>query len=347
MSIAGTKVKSGLAPKQIQTNYFNKQHTFVKTILLVLVCVLPVTFFLKMESRAVSNVLQPEHEERTTPKKSLRTTFYHLQPMKFVSQMLGCVQDDGCTIQFLHYGKTGGSDLQTKFFGLTNSPVLKAYLPGGLLPSYFMEHVDEYCSSKFFGLEIASSFFWDKVVPMCMEYRKQKYQQNNTTTTPRSIVLSSYREPIERLLSHIHQLCNKNLHLRNNVTLEACTRCSYVDDVDYWNLLANSTNTLYHHMLQLTKPPNIENIDILMIDSHDITSFYQEMNAMLSQQKEGSSNVNSGNDNDYKVSSFKNIHESANAEVNHNCDFGIHSELIRQIKYSSNVYRRLTWGAVY
>jgi hypothetical protein len=67
------------------------------------------------------------------------------------------------------------------------------------------------------------------------------------------------------------------------------------------------------------------NIKVLMIDTRDLTLFYQQMN---------------------NVTIVKGIHESANKESKERCDFGMHSSLIRQLEYSSDVYRKLTLGKV-
>jgi hypothetical protein len=303
------------------------------------------------------------------------TTIYHLQSTEFVNEVLDCLQDADCTIQFLHYGKTGGSDIEKKFYQLTDKDdsTVRAHIPGRYCSNksfhegecvvdYFRKHIKNYCNSKFFSLETNTHMFLNQVVPTCMQYRQQQYQSHNITTTkPRSILLSSYREPIERLISRIHQLCNKNLHTRDKETQQMCTRCSYSnDDIIYWNKYANASNNLYDGMLHFARSSlssssssfassaERENIKVLMIDTKDITSLYNQMNTMAKERmmKNMILDGNSGHQQVVVEPLVKGIGRTANKERVQICDFGIHSALIRQISYSSEVYRNLTMGGI-
>jgi hypothetical protein len=329
---------------------------------------------LQLEYHQYNEILELESMRKQQQQQKSNTTIYHLQSTKFVNEILDCLQDIDCTIQFLHHGKTGGSDIEKKFYQLTSKAdsAVRAHIPGRYcgnksfpgggecVAEYFRKHIKNYCESKFFSLETNTHFFLNQVVPTCMQHRQQQYQfLNITTTKPRSVLLSSYREPIERLISHIHQLCNKNMHARDNETQQMCARCSYSnDDIIFWNRYANASNSLYDNMLHFARSSlssssfassaELENIKVLMIDTSDLTSLYNQMNTMAKERM--SKNMfldgNRGHQRWVVGPLVKGIGRTTNKERVQICDFGIHSALIRQIRYSSEVYRNLTLGEI-
>jgi hypothetical protein len=92
-------------------------------------------------------------------------------------------------------------------------PRLRTFYPGGSLRLHFLSHVQKYCSAKFTSYEIDAEIFLETVVPTCMKIN------TNRTSKSRGVILSTFREPIQRTLSHIHQICNNKLDQRDPATI--------------------------------------------------------------------------------------------------------------------------------
>jgi hypothetical protein len=136
-----------------------------------------------------------------------------------------------------------------------------------LKPFLIPSHVQNYCRAKFTSYEMNAKTFLEIVVPTCMEIK------TNRTSRSRGVILSTFREPIQRTLSYIHQICNKNMRWRNRKTRAACARCSYDLDRDYWEGWANTSNEDYKG-LRSVGLSRISNTTVLTMDTNDLTTFY-------------------------------------------------------------------------
>jgi hypothetical protein len=257
-----------------------------------------------------------------TPKSSiLSTTRYHsvnsqainfrLQPNQFVDTMTDCFDDVDCRIYYLHYGKSGGSGIENRMFKVF--PPYQNSFAGGSMLKRFQEKTSEYCRAKFSSYQVSCRDFVNTIVPTCMK-----------ETGARAVILVSFREPIQRSLSHIHQMCNKYQRHRNKVTRRICTRCSYEQDRAFWDEQIQHFNQEYRELQDVTTT-KIDNTSVLSVDSVDLTLLYERLFAATNHE------------------AFR-LHQKTNAEVTNRCNFGFKSEMFRGLAPSSEVYRNLTLG---
>jgi hypothetical protein len=155
----------------------------------------------------------PQQEQQQPPKVEAEYIInYGLDSSKFVREILYCLEDFQCKMQYIHFQKTGGTDIEQKFYQITNmrDKKVKAFVPHVQYNAsscqesaamYFLDNVGRYCQSKFFSLETTAGLFLNTVVPTCMEYYEKQQKPQ------RLLILMSFRQPLERLLSHIQYSC--------------------------------------------------------------------------------------------------------------------------------------------
>lgn len=236
---------------------------------------------------------------------------FRLESGRFVNELTDCFDDDDCRLYYLHFGKSGGSGLENRMFKVF-PPYQDSYC-GGRMMERFHERTSEFCNAKFSSYQVSSPDFLNTVVPTCMQ-----------ETGSRAVVLVSFREPIQRSLSYIHQMCNKYLRYRNRVTRQACSRCSYEKDVKFWDDQVIHFNQEYKELLDVTTA-KIPNASVLSVDSVDLTSLYDKLFAATNHE------------------AFQ-LPKRTNAEATTRCNFGFKSEMFRALAPSSEVYRNLTLG---
>ena len=240
-----------------------------------------------------------------------RTINFRLQANNLVNVLTDCFDDADCRIYYLHFGKSGGTDLEERMFKVF-PPYMDSYC-GGSMMKCFHERSTKYCNAKFSSYQAESPFFLKTIVPSCM-----------TQTGSKAVVLVSFREPIQRGLSYIHQMCNKSFRRRNKSTRQACSRCSYEQDTDFWDGTVTHFNNEYKE-LQEVITANIDNTSVLSVDSVDLTPLYERLFAATNH------------------TAFKRFRK-ANREETKRCDFGVTSEMLRRLAPSSEIYRNLTMG---
>jgi hypothetical protein len=239
-------------------------------------------------------------------------------PYHFSEEIISCFRDNDCRIYYLHSKKTGGKDVEGRMFSLF-PPHLQSYARGDNLKPLFLSNVQKYCAAKFTSYETDANTFLETVVPTCMGIN------TNRTSKSRGVILSTFREPIQRTLSYIHQTCNKNFDWRNRETRAACNGCSYDLHRDYWEGWENITNEDYKG-LRSVGMSRISNTMVLTMDTNDLKVFYDMTNLV-------------GNH-----TFFKRLSQRQNQEKLGRCNFGMKSEMIRGLRFSSEVYRNLTLG---
>lgn len=173
----------------------------------------------------------------------------------------------------------------------------------------FERNTPRYCNLRLGVYEVIGSQF-QEVVETCHAYYK-----NETKTKHRAIALVTVREPVQRIVSGIHQRCNKGN--RAKLTPEwprICRRCSYYNDTEYWDELVEKNNLIYEE-LNYNLP-----IDLLVLDTLMIDRFLQLLEKKLSVQ------IPRG---------------TANEERKNICDFHVPSEMFRKLVPAQLAYRKI------
>jgi hypothetical protein len=94
---------------------------------------------------------------------------------------------------------------------------------------------------------------------------------------------------------------------------------------------------------------NISDTTVLMIDTRDLTNFYRQMND-VAKRRMTTRNITITKEEEEEGEGtgdgvlVKGIYDHAHTGRNDVCNFGMHSPLIRLMRYSSEVYRNLTLG---
>lgn len=244
----------------------------------------------------------------TTRSKNIN---FRLEPTEFVSKLTNCFEDDNCRIYFYHFGKSGGSGLENRMFKVF--PPYQDSFMGGKLLKQFQEEPRKFCRAKFSSYQVSSPDFVNAIIPTCM---------NETDGGPRAIILVSFREPIQRSVSFIHQMCNKYQRHRSKETRQACSRCSYDLDPAFWNEHIQSFNQEYVDLQTLINTKTI-NANVLSVDMVDLSFLYEQLFLATNHQ------------------AFRQPH-TTNAEATQRCNFGLKSGMFRSLATSSEVYRNLT-----
>jgi hypothetical protein len=86
---------------------------------------------------------------------------------------------------------------------------------GPYVVAQFRKFKNDKCAAAFSTYQIDSALFRDMIVPTCQ------------ALTRKVVALVTYRDPVSRLVSWVHQTCNKNLNSRSPSVQTACARCDY------------------------------------------------------------------------------------------------------------------------
>jgi hypothetical protein len=237
------------------------------------------------------------------------TINFHLYPNKFVKELTDCFDDADCRIYYYHFEKSGGTDVENRM-SLIFPPRLQSCC-GETQMQRFRDAPNEFCKAKFSSYQVGSSDFLDEIVPTCI-----------AKTGARAVVLVSFREPIQRTLSYIHQKCNKHFRVRSDSMKMACRRCSYEQDKVFWDDLVQHANSQYLELLDVASA-QISNTTVLSVDSMDLSALYRDLFAA------------SGH------ATF-NMSVRSNPEKTTRCNFGFKSEMSRGLRLSAEVYRNMS-----
>lgn len=142
---------------------------------------------------------------------------------------------------------------------------------------------------------------------------------NNNSSNPssRALVLTTYREPIQMTVSDIHQICNKNLHRRNQQTLQACMNCNYDMDHEYWDALIDR-KTEQLRGAHIVSRMQVEHVDVYSMHVSEIDGFLQLLTNSTVQPH--------------------------NVEKTLECNFRVPSSMMRRVVAAESIYRNLTLG---
>jgi hypothetical protein len=268
-------------------------------------------------------------------------------PQLAAQELVECFVDSDCSIYYFHTHKTGGTDVEKRFFQLF-PPSLPNYSFRKPLKEVFENDVDKYCSAKFssYQVQVDDDLFLNTILPTCMDYNYQtmKTKTNEIRSSmhdddgggggPRAIVLATFREPIARTISSVHQVCNKNLQRRDNVTATACRRCSYSSDQEFWDAQFFERATYIYKSIQNVIFSNSANTTVVMVDTMDLDDFYAAINQVAITRKYTSFLIN--------VKPKKGQSHHFNSEIIQRCNFAVTSEMIRKLQIPQMIYRNLT-----
>jgi len=236
---------------------------------------------------------------------------FRLQPTRFVQEMTSCFTDDDCHIYYYHFGKSGGTGFEER--AETMFPPRLDSCCNSRLMKRFRASPQTYCDAKFSSYQVSSRDFLERIVPTCMS--------NNKT---RGLILVSFREPLTRTLSYIHQMCNKNFKTRTPEGQQACRTCSYEKDKEFWNNLVQYASGQYQELYEVvaTKIPNTQ---VLTVDLVDLSELYRDL---------------------WKATNHTafTMKINANPEQTSRCNFGFKSEMFRGLRPASEIYRNMTLG---
>jgi len=123
-----------------------------------------------------------------------------------------------------------------------------------------------FCRAKFSSYQ-ASSREFKKLVSDCMELNPDG---------SRAVVLTTFRDPIQHCLFHIHQTCNKGLSKRPPEVLEACVVCSFDSHTEVWYKHVNDTIGSISDAAQISRL-EIDSVKVLTMDTRDIDPFFESL----------------------------------------------------------------------
>lgn len=254
---------------------------------------------------------------------------YYLHPSAFTDIIVNCMSDPNCRIIYHHVGKSGGTTIEEVFYTLY-PPKLKSCCGPKLMGKLATNSIarTQYCTAKFSSYQILGKYM-EGLATSCMFVNNGGKRKGNDIKS-RTVILTSFREPIQRCLSSIHQMCNKNLDGRSNATLMACRECKYDVDNDQtlpvWDKVINMTLDHYAGVEFVTKL-RLDNVRVVSIDMLDINSFFDRLRVKLKP---------SGLD----------VPETPwrNPERKSVCSFSMPSEMMKLLAPAQSVYRNLTSG---
>jgi hypothetical protein len=288
--------------------------------------------------KVIMNQQEQEQSKMQQPTNDTSHTFlsyyYPSQSQhKFVQVLSHCLVDSTCHILYHHVAKTGGTTMETVFQKVFDAPVPESSCCHANLMSRFRKNkASKWCFSKFSAYQLKQTQDFHDVVGMCADLYSN-YTNHNATqelVPHRAVILTTIREPFSRVVSDIHQICNKNPQLRSNQTLEACGRCSYQKDVDFWDATAvNLNNRIYHEILadyqeKAAAPPPPGITHSLLIDTIHLSKMFRGLRHAM--------NISNGVNNTGKQ----------NAEIISLCNFAMPSAMMRKLQPSQDAYRNLT-----
>lgn len=253
-------------------------------------------------------------------------TNYALNPDAFVDTIVSCAGEANCRFMFHHVYKTGGTSIENMFFdnfppsdeSMRNTCCGKELL-GKLYADESLLAVN--CRGKFSSYQIQGGNF-PRLVQRCHEINSQA---SGSHTPPRTVVLSSYRDPVQLASSLIHQICNKYHSIRSDETKRACETCQYEADAPYWDGFVDLINDQFKGIWDVTTglarsaADGTDQVQVLSIDMLDINSLFDR----LSQ-------------NGFKIRSKR-----SNPEDKSTCSFSMPTEMMKGLKPSYEMYRML------
>ena len=297
---------------------------FVGCVVVLLVILLYATVSTVSENRRMK-VLRASMEEMHRRKKTEGFTLFHSDKSRFVFAFADCLTDPNCTIQYLHERKTGGTYISYAMHRILSlSDEEWEHLRNDCCELYvkkwFEENPSRYCNKRFSSYQTYHDIFAHVIVEKCKQLGK------------RVVVLTSFREPLTRAVSWIHQICNKNTRKRTSEVLEACQRCTYADDPDFYNQYKSLQGLDALMLSNRTFWSGMDGHNMLAIDNADLNEFFHLLEGALPASYEHQ---------------FKFLFEhtqAKNEEEIEVCNFRVPSAMVKNYKDELLLYRKIVLG---
>lgn len=265
---------------------------------------------------------------------------FHLDSEQFVKTYADCIIDeDGCSIQYLHIFKSGGTFMESKMRSILG---LK-YESSWNITERFYKNPAHYCSARFSSYQVSPPVFAE-IIKKCQEINSMSSNSSKASMKEKKIItMVTYREPIVLTMSNIHQICNKNLHLRTENERAACRRCNYEEDAKFFSGFAKFINqqlqgirqlandTTWRQADSLTEEDNINSTQLLLMDNLDLNKFLNKLQLALPVKYSNG---------------FKDTKRTdANLEKTENCNFHMPSKMMKEVEPACEDYRHLSFGS--
>ena len=283
-------------------------------------------------TKTVDNIKSSVSE--SFPRSSNIFNFY-THPNNFVKTLSSCFLNKDCHVVYHHIGKTGGTNVESRFFNVFPFHARKTKMSSccsGKVMEKFLKFSRFYCAAKFTAYQVRASQF-ETVISECMKYYSTLYEEKNVSSKKSIVILVSIREPASRTLSNIHQLCNKNLNRRSETLKQACASCDYEAHPEEFDKIVQTTNKDYLGIMRTIQQASKYGgrVKSLSFDTDDIDRMF----GMLQESLNESSNH-----------TFP-LNEKTNPEKHSKCNFGMKSRMLKDLAVSREIYRNITSGQVY
>jgi len=235
---------------------------------------------------------------------------YFLDPDQFTDTIADCLVDDRCHIFYRHILKTGGSTIEHRLRPFR--PYSQASCCDDAMLRRFNRNKKFLCQANFSSFQFTNHDYFETVVSECMQLNP---------SGSRAIALVSFRDPVQTCISQIHQLCNRRGPFpRSTELLQACNRCSFKDDYNFWVDFVEEFNEKFRTINQTLKMI-MPNVKVMTIETPDIDKFFK----MLRQ----------------RIPTFNFTKRHVNRENLSKCSFEMASEMIHGLAPSQEIYRNL------
>ena len=260
--------------------------------------------------------------ETNTKQQGNQLSVYHPSNAKlFSSIFVSCQLDPECRIMYHHVQKTGGSLVASRMHPIIagESYNSKKWCFGKKMMNRFRNRTDYYCNLKLGIYEMNGPQFGEVV---------NTFRHIHSHGNMREVAFVTIREPIQRTLSHLHQVCNRGF--KTDLTdkeRKMCKACSYADHPQFFSRFVKDTNDMYTGIASAI-PGILEQFrglqsHLLILDRADIDSFFNDIQ---------------------QISGITFPQGRSNTERKEICSFGMTSEMMRALKPAVEVYRNITKG---
>jgi hypothetical protein len=219
-----------------------------------------------------------------------------------------CTADPNCHFTYHHVSKTGGTTIEENMYPKFDQPIQSTCCHGRILKK-FRDDPEHYCAQKFTSWQVSKGKFIE-IVNTCRRLRPNS----------RTVVWTTFREPISTFVSLVHQMCNKNVYKRDPDKQKACEVCDYNSETAaVWLEYAQSVEW---------QIKGAYNTSHFFLDAPDVTTVTMEPNDL------------NGFWQEYTNTSL----HSSNSEKLSLCSFRPTSHLVKALRMAQNVYRHLVAG---
>ena len=238
-----------------------------------------------------------------------------------------CLNDKHCRFTYHHAYKTGGTTIEAAFERICSQRHEQTCCDDHVLDK-FVSRQTYFCHAKFSSWQVHSEEVWG-VSDKCSQMLLNNTFDDSLNHT-RYVIFTTFRDPIEMLVSHINQHCNKNLDRRTPRVLEACMACNYSSHLDVWNEYVDEIN------LQVS---SIYNVTTLRSQLHSTTLNFDRLKVLTMMQP-------SEIDAFFQTWNPPNYHNIVhkNSENLSHCNFQVPSSMMKHLRPAQELYRQLLMG---